>query len=332
MKKWFIIIICVLVVGFGGYALFGSTTKAAQQGQAQVRTATVEKGTLNTSVSGVGTVSAVNDEDITSTIDNNSIAAVNVAAGQSVSKGETLITFTDGSTPIYAPIDGVITTVSVIPGQRVTSGEAVAHITNYNDLQTILAIDELDIAKLKVGQAVSITADAFPDQTFNGTVTAIADEGTATNGVSTFNVTVHIDNPGSLKVGMNTEGSIVTESRPNALYVPIEAVHESNNQKYVLEVTSDSGSQPVQTKKQIVQLGIANEDNVEITQGLTEGQIVELPKLAKSTPTKTTTSSAFGGMGGFGGMNGFGGMGGGSRGQYRSGGSGSGSFGGRSGN
>lgn len=321
MKKWFIIIICVLVVGLGGYALFGSTTKAAQKGQSQVRTASVENGTLNTSVSGVGNVSAVTSEDITSTIDNNSIAAVNVAAGQSVSKGDTLITFTDGSTPIYAPTDGVVTSVSVIPGQRVTSGEVVAHITNYNDLQTILAIDELDIAKIKVGQAVSITADAFPDQTFNGTVTAIADEGTATNGVSTFNVTVHIDNPGALKVGMNTEGSIVTESKPNALYVPIEAVHESNNQKYVLVVTSNTGSQSVQTKKQIVQLGIANEDNVEITKGLTEGQIVELPKLAKSTPTKTTTSSAFGGMGGFGG--------GGNR-QFRSGGSGS--FGGRSGN
>lgn len=304
MKKWFIVIICLLVIGSGAYALFGSKTNAKAQSQSQIRTAAVQRGTLNVKVSGPGTVQPVTSEDITSPIDNNSIAAVNVTAGQSVTAGAPLITFTDGSTPIYAPVNGVITSVSVIPGQRVTSGMVVAHISNYNDLQTVLAIDELDIAKIQVGQAVSITVNSFPGKTFTGKVTSIANEGTSTNGVSTFNVTVHIDTPAGLKVGMDTEGSIVTVSKANALYVPIDAVHVSNNKKYVVVATSGSDNQNVLTKKQVVQTGLANEDNVEITQGLSEGQTVELPALAKSVPATTTTSGGMGSFGAFGGMSG----------------------------
>ncbi len=51
--------------------------------------------------------------------------------------GETLITFTDGSDPITAPADGVITTIAVSPGERVQIGEVVAHLTNYNTLKTV---------------------------------------------------------------------------------------------------------------------------------------------------------------------------------------------------
>lgn len=305
MKKWIIVIIGVLVVGMGGYALFGSKT-SAQQVATQDRTATVQKGTLTVKVSGSGTVQPVTSEDLKSTIDNNSISAVNVTAGQAVSKGAELVTFTDGSTPITAPTDGVVTSVAVVAGQRVTNGEVVAHLTNYNDLQTVVSIDELDIAKVQVGQAVSISASSFPDQTFTGSVTAISNEGTSTNGVSTFNVTVHLDKPTGLKVGMSTEASIVTENKANALYVPIEAVHESNNQKYVLVTTAIANNQTSTTQKQNVQTGLANEDNVEITQGLTQGETVQLPKLATGTTSTSTSNKSTSLMqGGFGGMSGY---------------------------
>ena len=158
MKNWIIIIICVLIVGLGGYTWVHSRTNSQMQVQPQVLTAAVQKGTLNLNVSGSGSVGSVTNEDIPSNVTNNSIAVVNVIAGQTVSKGATLITFTDGSTPIYAQADGVITSVSVMPGEHVTNGQVVAHLTNYNDLQTVLSIDELDIATIKIGQAVDITS------------------------------------------------------------------------------------------------------------------------------------------------------------------------------
>jgi len=280
MKKWIITVIVVVVVGFVGYQWFGSKTSAQQIQTAQVRTAVVQKGKLDVKVSGSGTVQPVTTEDITSTISNNQIDEVLVSAGETVKKGQDLITFTDGSDPITAPASGVVTTMSVAAGERVQIGQVVAHLTNYTDLQTVVQIDELDIPKIKNGQPVTVKVNAYPDQSFNGTVTKIADEGTSTNGVSTFDVTVHIDKPKNLKVGMSTEASILTASKNNALFVPVDAVRTRNNEKFVIVVPANSTDQNAGFQQQVVKTGLANEDDVEITQGLTEGESVRLPQLA----------------------------------------------------
>jgi HlyD family secretion protein len=206
-----------------------------------------------------------------------------------------------------------------------------------------------------VGQTATIKVSALPDQTFTGKVTAIANEGTSTNGVSSFNVNVSIDNPQNLKVGMSTEADILTASKDNALYVPLDAVHSMNGQKFVMLATNNSNQGQDQSQRQgqsqgqrqgqsqgqgqnwsanrvTVQTGLANSDYVEITQGLTEGQVVRLPNLAISnTTTAGGTRSMFGGVGGFGGIGGGNrGFGGGNRGN--GGNNGGGNGGGRSGN
>jgi multidrug efflux pump subunit AcrA (membrane-fusion protein) len=344
--KWIITIIVIVVVGFAGYQWFGSKTTNAQQVTTRARTAVVQQGKFQVSVSGSGTVQPVTTEDIKSTINNNQIDQVLVSAGQSVKKGDVLITFTDGSDPITAPSDGVITAVNVQAGERVQIGEAVAHLTNYNDLQTVVSIDELDIPKVKVGQTATIKVNALPDQTFTGAVTAIANEGTTTNGVSTFNVTVHINNPSGLKVGMSTEASILTASKDNALFVPVDAIHSMNGEKFVILANQDQNSQGQNNQgnnqnsqgngwassRVMVKTGLANDDYVEITQGLKAGQVVRLPNLVINS---NSTNSRFS-QGGFG----FGGMGMGGMGrQFRNGGNGGGnrqsggaSVSGRSGN
>ncbi|MED1470942.1 efflux RND transporter periplasmic adaptor subunit [Bacillus salipaludis] len=302
MKKWLVIVVCVVVVGFVGFQWYNSKTNA-QEVPTQVRTAVVQKGKLEVKISGSGTVQPVTTEDIKSTIDNNEIDEVLVSTGESVKKGEELITFTDGSDPITAPAAGEITSLSVQAGQRVTNGGVVAHLTNYKNLQTVVQIDELDIPKVKKGQDVSIKVNAFPNQAYTGIVTAIADEGTSTNGVSTFDVTIHISKPSNLKVGMSTEASILTANKKNALYVPVDAVHMINNQKYVLVMSGNS--QTAGTQQKVVKTGLANEDDVEITNGLTEGEIIELPELAQSSSSTQSNRRMM--QGGFGnGMGGFG--------------------------
>lgn len=304
MKKWIFIIIGVLIIGFAGYYFFAAkSNNSNQQAMMQNRTATVQKGPFQVSVSGTGTVEPVTSEDITSTVSNNAISEVLVSAGESVTKGESLITFTDGSSPITAPAAGTITSISVSPGERVTIGQVVAHLTNYTDLKTVASIDELDIPNVKVGQTATIKVNAFPDQTFSGKVLDIANEGTSTNGVSTFNVDISIDNSKNLKVGMSTETSILTASIDNALYVPLEAVHTVNGEKYVILASNNSTQlegQDQSTNRVTVKTGLANDDYVEITQGLTEGQVVRLPNLAVSSSTTSSSNSKgmFGGMGG----------------------------------
>ncbi|PEL09948.1 efflux RND transporter periplasmic adaptor subunit [Bacillus sp. AFS017336] len=203
--------------------------------------------------------------------------SVSVKEGDVVKAGATLVTFTDGSI-LQAPVSGTITSLDVKSGDSVQSSATVAHMTNYSSLETTISVDELDITKVKVGQSVKITASAFEGQTFDGTVLKVSNEGTSTNGVSTFDVTVKIKNPKSLKIGMSTEASISIQSKENALYVPVEAVYKNGNEKYVLVPTSTDDSNQ-STKKVTVKTGITNDTNVEITSGLTEGEAVEIPSV-----------------------------------------------------
>lgn len=305
MKKLIWIIISVLMIGFVGFQYYKSKT-ISTEATAQMRTAVVQQGKLEVKISGSGTVAPVTSEDIKATEDNNEIDEVLVSVGEIVSEGDVLVTFTDDSDPITAPSDGTITTVSVKEGERVTNGQVVAHLTDYKNLQTVVQVDELDITKIKKKQTVSLTVSAYPDTTFTGKVTAIAAEGTSANGTSTFDVTIHIDKPKNLKVGMSTEASILTESKENALYVPVDGVYTSNNEKYVIvSSASTSTDSTVNTSQQkAVKTGISTEDFVEITEGVTVGETIQLPELATSNSSATSQGMMRGGMGGMGAMTG----------------------------
>ncbi|WP_160719135.1 efflux RND transporter periplasmic adaptor subunit [Bacillus sp. USDA818B3_A] len=299
MKKWILIAVAAVVISIAGYQLYAAKTSAETTSEA--RTAVAKEGTLDVNISGSGTVQAVTSQDIMSTFNNDEIDEVLVEAGEQVNEGDELISFTDGSDPIKAAADGKITTVSVAAGDSITSGQVVAHVTDYSGLQTAVQIDELDISKIQKGQTVNLKVSAFPDEKYTGTVTNISKEGTSSNGISTFTVTITINKIANLKVGMSVEASILTESKQNVVYVPLDAVHSSNGKKYVNVVSSDDTSN---TTKKTVTTGIANEDYVEITEGLSKGDTVLLPKLAKASTTTTTQTnslqSSLSGMGGTG--------------------------------
>lgn len=163
----------------------------------------------------------VNEDDITFSVtrsDSNSemgrgsgslvVDTVKVTKGDVVKKGTTIASFTDGRM-LQSPVSGTVTSLVITSGDTVDSASAIAHITDYSTLQTSINVDELDIIKVKVKQAVEITASAFEDETFAGVVTAVATEGSSENGVSSFEVTVNITNPKSLKIGMSTEANIL---------------------------------------------------------------------------------------------------------------------------
>jgi multidrug efflux pump subunit AcrA (membrane-fusion protein) len=314
MKKWLIIAGSVLVVGFVGYQ-WDSSKLGTQTVSAQVRTAIVQKGTLNVNISGSGTVQAVTSEDVIVAFDNSEIDEVLAAVGEEVTEGDELITFADGSDPVTAPVTGILTTMTVSSGERVTNGQVVAHVTNYKELQIVVQIDELDISKIKKKQPVNLTINAFPDQVFTGKVSGISEEGTSANGVSTFDVTIHIDKPDQLKVGMSAEARIQTESKQDILYVPLDAVYSSNKEKYVSINSKSTDTNIAATEKKTVVTGLANEDFVEITEGVSEGDTVKLPQLAiassKKNSSEMTQNSLLGGIGNTGEMNrNFGGRGG----------------------
>lgn len=294
MKK-LITIGTVLVLAIGGSVWFFMKDNA-EPAIAKSVTATVEKGDLEVQISGSGSVAAINSEDITSSI-TGEVDEVLVEKNELVEKGDELITFTDGSDPITAPFDGTVTTMDVEEGDRVSSSEVLAHVTDYKKLKTTISVDELDVPSVKKGQTVEIKASAFEDETFTGEVTSVAKEGTYENGVSSFDVTIKIDKPGDIKIGMSTEVSILTTSVKDALYVPIEAVQIDGEEKYVNIQQSDTTEGAASTKK-VVETGISNDRYIEITSGLEEGQFVSLPITINESSTGSGVEGMRGGQGG----------------------------------
>ncbi len=265
----------------------------------------------------------------------------------------------DALDPIIAPIDGTLATFTLavgdtVGGQGGGSTTSLGEVVDYDQLQIVVGVDELDISKVKLGQLANILVEALPEQKFTGKVTSIAQEGTATSGVASFDVTITLDDVTNLKVGMSAEATIIVDQKADALYLPIEAVQSVGNRYFIMVPGTEetgaaespalpnrgnsmgTGGQSAATGGQAgasgrgavagsgngsrqnrmaaagmqsgvnrveVEVGIHNEDFIEIVSGLQEGQEVIVP----TTVASNTNQNTFGG-GGFGG-GGFGGGG-----------------------
>ncbi len=146
--------------------------------------------------------------------------------------------------PITAPIDGTITTLDAEVGQQVNGATKLVEMTNYKDLQVVIQVDELDINQVAIGQKAEVAFDAVQGATIGGTVSAIADEGSATNGVSTYDVTIHLDQSPKVKAGMTANANIIIEDKKDVLLLPIEAVHQFGKRDVVFlpQANAQNGS------------------------------------------------------------------------------------------
>lgn len=141
---------------------------------------------------------------------------------------------------ITAPISGTVTTKNVNAGENVQNGNSATALAVIYDLSEVtfeMNIDELDISNVKVGQTVEVTADAFEDQTFEGTVTKVSMEGTAANGVTYYPGTVTMTEYGGLLPGMNVTGVIILDEAEDALAIPVDAL-QRGNKVYVKDSTT----------------------------------------------------------------------------------------------
>ncbi len=202
---------------------------------------------------------------------------------------------------LVAPSDGTITKVNVFSGSATSAGAEAFTIVNYRDLSATIQVDEMDILKVRQGMKATLALDALPDQTFSGHVSTIANEGSAKNGVSTFGVTIHLDDPGEIKAGMSAQASILVQHKQNILVLPIESVIQQGNRYVVNKLNSTAGAAPASspsTEELPVTVGIHDQSQVEIIKGLKEGELVSLPS-SDMSGLSTSTDSANQGMGGF---------------------------------
>lgn len=144
-------------------------------------------------------------------------------------------------TTVKAAIDGIITAVTATSGDNVQANTAVLTIMNPASTKIKVAVDELDIEKVKVGQKTEVKFDALKDKTYKGAVESVAITGKSSNGVTTYDVVVGIEEPAGIRFGMNANVNILVDSKENALVIPVEALIDNNGMKFVRVENNASG-------------------------------------------------------------------------------------------
>ncbi len=182
-------------------------------------------------------------------------------------------------TEIFAPINGIIIEKLVEEGQiiasgisNVSGGTAIANIADMSRLFIIADIDETDIGSVKIGHAVRITADAFPDKVLDGKVTRIAPQGVVDNSITIFKVKIEIQGMGKnlLKPMMSANIDIVTHQVKDAIFVTRAGIRKDDEGEFAMVLIND---QPEKTR---VKTGIKNPINVQVISGLKKEDLVIL--------------------------------------------------------
>ncbi len=147
------------------------------------------------------------------------------AAREQVKKAQTNL----GYATITSPIDGVVLSKSVEEGQTVAASFSTPTLftiaKDLTNMQVVADVDEADIGDVKVGERVTFTVDAYPDNTFSGTVTQVRQEATTTNNVVTYSVVISAPNADlKLKPGLTATVTIYTQENKGVLSVPSKAL------------------------------------------------------------------------------------------------------------
>lgn len=189
---------------------------------------------------------------------------------------------------ITSPIDGVVLSKSVEEGQTVASSfntpELFVIAKDLTDMRVIANIDEADIGGVKEGQRVSFTVDAFPDDTFNGTVQQVRQEATTESNVVTYEVVISArNNDLKLKPGLTANVTIFTMEKNQVLTVSSKALRFTPNAALLSknQVINDcQGDHKLWTKEgdtftaHAVEIGVTNGVVTEIVSGIKAGTSV----------------------------------------------------------
>jgi len=203
---------------------------------------------------------------------------------EAVSKAKTNL----GYATITSPIDGIVLSKSVEEGQTVASSYSTPTlftiVKDMTDMRVIANVDEADIGEVKEGQRVTYTVDAFPDETFEGTVTQVRNEATTDNNVVTYEVVISAPNPDlKLKPGLTANVTIYTLEQEGILSVPTKALRFTPTKETVGaqdKIVDCSGTHKVWTREgrtftaHSVEVGITNGTRTQILSGIKEGAVV----------------------------------------------------------
>ena len=192
-------------------------------------------------------------------------------------------------TKVFSPMDAIVASRPVEIGQIIASavsnvggGTTILTLSDLSRVFVLAAVDESDIGKVALDQAVTVTVDAFPNKKFHGKVVRIATKGVNLSNVVTFEVKIEVtgDAKALLKPEMtaNIEEILIAEKN-DVLLVPSEAILRKGRGKQIVTLVKEGAENEDVT----VETGITDGTKTEIVTGLTEGQTVLIHKGASET-------------------------------------------------
>jgi len=171
---------------------------------------------------------------------------------------------------IVAPISGVVTQFDAKVGQFATAGTPLVSIISANQFEIDALVSETDIGKINIGDMATMTLDAFPNETFTGSVFYMDPAQTTSDGVVGYKIKVNFAKPDPrMKSGLTVNLVVETKHKDSVLYLPQYAILQNDSGTFA-EVLQDNKVTDVP-----VTLGLQDQNgNVEIVSGVTDGEQV----------------------------------------------------------
>ncbi|MDD5152866.1 MAG: efflux RND transporter periplasmic adaptor subunit [Candidatus Pacebacteria bacterium] len=201
---------------------------------------------------------------------------------------------------IYAPFDGTISNVNVKKMDSASGGTVIATLITKQQIAE-MSLNEVDVAKITVGEKATLTFDAVPDLVIAGKVAEVASIGTVSQGVVNYTVKISFDTQDDrIKPGMSVSAAIITGIKQDVLTVPNSAVKTQSGSSYVEMFDAPLGASTdglvgsiskILPNKINVEVGLSNDSTTEIVSGLKEGDEI-VTRTILPTTTKTTTASS----------------------------------------
>jgi len=200
---------------------------------------------------------------------------------------------------VTAPFGGIMASVPVQKGDNASSGTILGTIITSQKV-AIISLNEVDVAKISLGQKTTLTFDAIPDLTISGKVVQIDSLGTVSQGVVNYNVKINFDtNDARVKPGMSVSANIITNVKQDVLTVPNSAIKSQNGTSYIemFDIALPAPAPGVQGSpslvlpiNQTVEVGVFDDTSTEIISGIKEGDQVVIKTITASASTTSVPS------------------------------------------
>lgn len=152
---------------------------------------------------------------------------------------------------ITVSVSGVVNKLNISDGLPCDEGAVMITLNSKNDLMATVSVDELDINSIQVGQNVSVTLDSMPNEVFSGVVSRISDLGTASGGITTYDVDVSVEGNEKFKLGMTVSCEITAQEAVDAVLIPVDDVLTTNSKSYVMAAVDRTKEEKSAIKKLI---------------------------------------------------------------------------------